>query len=335
MVTPLGLNAPSSIAAIRASLSAFAEIPWMIDQNGEPMIVGRLELLDDCFGLERLESLAIPAARECMQDYADRFSRLRLPALALSLPKWGDWSSTSTISAFLNNFEQGVGITFDAQRRKVFFGDRCSGMVALKTAFEWISRGEADFCLVGGVDSYIEAERLEEIDAAKRLHSSSNPHGFIPGEAAAFILIGRHDLRSRSDRSPQVIFRACAIEVEPHPFGSGQPCLAQGLTNSCREALSAMAIHEQIDWILCDMNGEPEWANEWAYAYIRSREKYVDPLNIWHPADCIGDVGAATGAVLSAIAFSCYKQMCAPGRNLLIWTAGDAPERAASLWVGG
>jgi hypothetical protein len=44
--TPVGRDAWSSAAAVRAGISAFAQHPYMIDTAGEPMQVARVPWLD-------------------------------------------------------------------------------------------------------------------------------------------------------------------------------------------------------------------------------------------------------------------------------------------------
>ena len=50
------------------------------------------------------------------------------------------------------------------------------------------------------------------------------------------------------------------------------------------------------------MNGEHHWAKEYGVAFIRNQASFQDPVRTEHPADCYGDVGAATGSVLIALA---------------------------------
>ena len=67
-----------------------------------------------------------------------------------------------------------------------------AGAMAVKAAWEAVRSGAAEFALAGGVDSYLEAETLEWLEANDQVHSAgpeNNPYGFIPGEAAGFVLL--------------------------------------------------------------------------------------------------------------------------------------------------
>ena len=50
------------------------------------------------------------------------------------------------------------------------------------------------------------------------------------------------------------------------------------------------------------MNGESHWAREWGVAFLRSRDAFVESHAMNHPADCFGDAGAASGALLAGLA---------------------------------
>ena len=66
------------------------------------------------------------------------------------------------------------------------------GILALEDACRRMARGEVQFCIVAGVDSYHDRETLEWLDAREQLKSERHTWGFIPGEAAAaFVLTTR------------------------------------------------------------------------------------------------------------------------------------------------
>jgi 3-oxoacyl-[acyl-carrier-protein] synthase-1 len=83
------------------------------------------------------------------------------------------------------------------------------------------------------------------------------------------------------------------------------------------------------DVVLCDLNGESYRATEWSYAMARTfRDGQAVPPLV-HPADCLGDVGAATGGVLLALAAAAMKKGLAPWKTALVWCSSDNGERAA------
>ena len=61
---------------------------------------------------------------------------------------------------------------------------------------------------------------------------------------------------------------------------------------------------------------------------LRVRKEEFD---IWHPADCIGEVGAAIVPVVLAVALAAARKNYAPGPGALCHFAGDNSERAAVI----
>src|SRR5690606_7316605 len=58
----------------------------------------------------------------------------------------------------------------------------------------------------------------------------------------------------------------------------------------------------KINRIYSTMNGEHYWAKEYGVAYLRNRDAFVDDVVLEHPADCYGDLGAASATALIALA---------------------------------
>ena len=196
-----------------------------------------------------------------------------------------------------------------------------------------ISTGLQEVVVVGGVESYYDIEALEWLDEAGRLHSEANIDGFVPGEAGAFIVLASRSAAHRFGLPVLGSILSSTVAHEPHPYISDHGvCIGQGLTESIRRTLDVPVSDAKVaDWTVCDLNGENFRAMEWMYAYVRTGPKHRDPLELWHPADCLGDLGAATGCVLLSIAIASWQRDYARGDRCLIWCSSDGPERAAVL----
>src|SRR5215472_12059338 len=69
-VTSIGLNAVSTAAAQRAGIAGHADHPFMIDRNGDPMVVARVPWgNEDMDGVARMVELAVPAARAAIAAF--------------------------------------------------------------------------------------------------------------------------------------------------------------------------------------------------------------------------------------------------------------------------
>src|SRR5438034_1365642 len=85
--TPLGRDAWSSAAAVRAGVSAFTEHPYMIDTAGQPMRAAIAPWLDpDLGGAARFEALLLPAIDLALEPVIDRQPASIRLAIALGLP---------------------------------------------------------------------------------------------------------------------------------------------------------------------------------------------------------------------------------------------------------
>jgi 3-oxoacyl-[acyl-carrier-protein] synthase-1 len=333
-VSPLGYSAPMTAASVRANLSRFRESRF-VDKVGQPVKMSAAEVLaDSSRGLDRLAALALPALQEAVAAVADDGSSAVLQNAAFCLgtasPRPG--FTTGSGRGLLERLATPLSICVRAEKRYAVAAGHASWLIAVERACQWIVSGAETFVLVGGVDSYYDAETLEWLDHTRRLHSDVNVDGFVPGEAAGFCLLTSIGTASRYGLTPLAVILAPAATREPYPMTSDGVCLGEGLTQALRKTLTAALVGGgKADWTLCDMNGESFRGTEWVYAYVRTGRQHRDPLEIWHPADCYGDVGAASGALLASLAIEAWRRNYARGDRALIWTASDGHERAAAV----
>jgi 3-oxoacyl-[acyl-carrier-protein] synthase-1 len=197
----------------------------------------------------------------------------------------------------------------------------------VEAALDEIGRG-AEAVLVGGIDTWFDADALEHLDLALRLHGPDTENGFIPGEGAGFLLLASPHRAPAAQRLGQVI--AAVVEPEPRPWGSDDPCLGEGITRAVRRACAAAGAEAApIPWALTDVNNERHRVDEWMCAVGRNHRSFTAELVHEQPLLKTGDLGAASTAVLLAIAATRWQTRCAPGSRALIVTSSDGPERGA------
>jgi len=82
--------------------------------------------------------------------------------------------------------------------------------------------------------------------------------------------------------------------------------------------------------VYADLNGEGLWAKEWGVTYLRAREHFVEEPQMEHPAENVGDIGAASGALMVEFAarglFEGYRQ-----GPVLVWCPSAREKRGAVL----
>ena len=77
-------------------------------------------------------------------------------------------------------------------------------------------------------------------------------------------------------------------------------------------------------------NGESFDAKLWGVAQLRHRDFFATDMILEHPADKYGDAGAATGALLLALAAQSVSDGSRAG-PALVWAASDFEPRACAL----
>jgi 3-oxoacyl-[acyl-carrier-protein] synthase-1 len=320
--TPLGLDCRSSAAAVRAGISAIADHPFMIDRFGQPMKVTRDPGLDEDWRcLRRVSALAAAAAQEALAGYrpATGLPEGLAEGLAVMLnlgePRPGlPAGSSAEVARHLR-----AALKLDAPIHHAMEG-HAGGIAAMEAADRLLDSGRAKAVLVGGAESYLDADTLEWLDSEERLHSENNIYGFCPGEGAAFILLAKHD----QDAAMEIA--ATGLGREANLRGTENICLGEGLG-----AAFAALRDGPADRIICDMNGERYRGNEYGFAALRSHTLFHDAADFEAPADCWGDVGAASAPLFACLAIEAEVRGYAKGPCTLIWASSARELRGAAL----
>nr|WP_297350218.1 hypothetical protein [uncultured Caldimonas sp.] len=327
--TPIGDTAAATLAAVRAGLCGFREHAFMTDSAGEPMRVAPVRrLVDQTQGVERYIAMLRPALDEALAVLPPT---CKVP-LALGLPPERPGRPPDLVVQL-------------QQRLAALYGDRLFPMIpfelghtaalhALLTACDGLRAGSIPVCLVAAVDSYLSAETLEWLDANEQLHGAgplNNAWGFIPGEAAAAMLLVGTDVRTRSALPVLGEIVAVGTGRETRLIKTESVCIGEGLTQAFRQALQHLPPGSRIDNVFCDMNGEPYRADEYGFSALRMREHFRDATAFAAPADCWGDVGAAGAVLHVAMAVACCAKGHGQGPYSLVWASSESGERAAAV----
>jgi 3-oxoacyl-[acyl-carrier-protein] synthase-1 len=245
-------------------------------------------------------------------------------ALLLALPAPDDAVVTWRLAeTFAGELSRRTGLVFKIARQNL--SGHAAGLEILAEASAILASGEAQSCLVAGVDSYLSEDRLAVLDEGYRLKSPRNVDGFCPGEAAAALLL--EGPRSRRGGVPKATIAAVGLGLEPEPMRSEKVSTGAGLVQALRGALPPEGSPE---FLLCDLNGESYRAFEWGIAQARLGARLVGLGRAVMPARSVGDVGAATGALLIATAVEAFERGWAPGEEALIFAASEGALRAAA-----
>jgi 3-oxoacyl-[acyl-carrier-protein] synthase-1 len=339
LLTPAGDSVEQSCATIRAGLSGMSEHAYYdalpVDpewEEEEPLRAAPVPTIEPTLdGPERLLELCLPPLRALVEKNGLRRRDLPSTALLLSLPQPDAATSTwGLASSFVAELGERAGLEGFASIA-VDQSGHASMFAALREAASLLRSEKVTRCLLLGVDSYLSEDRLDLLDQAYRLKSSRAVDGFIPGEAAVAMMVELHDPRRPPASPPWALLSDPGLAVEPETIASEKASTGRGLGEALRAALASRPADEAVRWVLCDLNGESYRAFEWGVVQTRMASRFGAIASLNHPAESIGDVGAATGGVLIACAARAFARGYAPGRSALCFTSSEQGLRGALL----
>lgn len=331
--TPVGRCAWSSAAAVRGGISGFGQHPYMIDTAGEPMRVARAPWLDiGVTGVDRFEALLFPAIDQALEPILARPQVALNIAIALGLPAPRPGLPEDLPKELIRRCARKHSGTFRAAAS--FPVGHAGGLIALDAAARKLAKGELDACVVAGVDSYIEPETLEWLEASDQLHGAgplNNAWGFIPGEAAGSVLLMGGEAIRRLQLEPLAQVLGVGTGFEPKRIKTEAVCIGEGLTETFRIALANLPDGARVTDVYCDMNGEPYRADEYGFTCLRTKEAFAAVSEFVAPADCWGDVAAAGGPLHVGLAVVAGAKSYANGAHAFVWASSEGGERGAAM----
>jgi 3-oxoacyl-[acyl-carrier-protein] synthase-1 len=332
--TPVGLQAARAAAAVRAGITGLGEHPFMIDQVGDPM-PGALDARLDAvmMGPERLLSLAETALREACASLTreSRGPRLRLPVY-LGLPEPRPGFTEQDAEAVRSGLSGLEGLPIEISEVNVSTEGHAAGLSTLATATGQIQQGAFEVCLVGGVDSYFQPDTMEWLDENRQLAGTVSRSGFVPGEGAGFCLLMAERACKQLGLSALARVLAVAKGKETKLIKTSDICLGEGLTTTVKDVVSGLSLpDEMITDIICDVNGERYRGEEWGFVCLRLPQYFDDPSAYCSPAECWGDMGAASGPLFAMLAYQAAVRGYAKGPRTLLWASSESGLRAAAV----
>jgi 3-oxoacyl-[acyl-carrier-protein] synthase-1 len=325
MVTALGLTASASCAAMRSRIAAFTEVPYL-DVRGEPIIGAPvLAVKSRRKGRERLLDLAVPALRECLEASAAQPDGSA--ALLLGLGQGaGAAEAAADPAGFLGELEVRSKSRFSADSRLVI-GGSSSVASGIKLARSLLRENRASCCIVGAVDSLLDAPTLRQLELSRRLKKETNPDGIIPGEAACFTAW----MVRPAMRGPHLQVSGAGVCSGPRTAGAND-LPGSALTSAMEEAFAEAETRDgDVSWEITDLTGEHELFIEHAVAMARV---FTDPqprVHCWHQAMSLGTVGAAAGVCSVAWADAAVAKGYAPGSYVLCTASAETAWKSSVL----
>jgi len=328
--SPLGFSAAASAAAVRGAISAVSIHPAFLDKVGEPINMARDADLDpDVDIAARMEAMLASAIADACADmlparaWATTQCWIGLPELRPGLPS----DLASLISSALERASPATPSAI-----KVLPRGHASGLMALQVAAQKIAAGEMELCIAAGVDSYHDVATLQWLDESGLVMSAENRNGFAPSEAAGACLVASRTVARRYGLPILARIVAATTAFEPKSIRSSEICIGEGLTVALQGVISSLRLPDQaITAMYCDLNGERYRNEEFVYTLLRVQEGFVDAHDYLSPADCWGDVGAASGPLFASLAVAASERGYAKGPYPVLWAGSESGHRTAVL----
>jgi len=322
LVTSVGQTAAACGCAFRAKVANPSETAF-VDAHGAWIMAHQVSLVPPSSGLTKLAKMAALAIDEALQGL-DRARWPQLPMLLCVAEADRPGRLAGLDEVLMDQIQRELGTSFAPASALVPHG-RVSTAVALAQARSLLETGKAPGVLIVSVDSLISRPSLSHYERADRLLTEANSNGFMPGEGAGALWVGRVE-----GGRPQVVCTGLGFGLEQAHIDSEEPLRAEGLSQAIKASLNdaGRQLHE-MDFRITDNAGEQYYFKEAALALARMLRHPKEVFDLWHPAECTGELGAVSGAAVIVAAREACLKGYAPGHHILSHWANDAGQRAA------
>lgn len=299
LITPVGANLATSIAALNAQVSAYEGSSFLAGEHMQPAVfcsvpdealTPLVDSINAQKGLTTRHRRLIRLSAQALQGFAPLASPQFPLVLLLATAENTDENVPLNANTFFNLVERQTGIPINSESSQLFPMGRAGIFYALAQAFALLAQSPHIPILIGGVDSGWDMRYLQHLHQTGRLKTSAGEYdAFAPAEAAGFILVKPYEA---GNLLPRVSYPG--LSAEPGHRYSDDPFRGDGLSQAINAAL--MHVEHPVQSLISSMNGESLWAKELGIAQLRNQKK-LQVKHLLHPADCIGDCGAAFGAI--------------------------------------
>lgn len=323
LVSSVGLSAPAACAAIRAGLTNPVETRY-VDSDGAWIMAHEVPLESAWGGRAKLLRMVARAIEECLADIP-REDWANIPLILCVAERSRPGRVAGLDDELFAELQQQLQVEFAPSSLIVPQG-RVSIGSALLRARDLVAGASGSHVLIAATDSLLRWPTLRALLSSERLLTPSNSNGFMPGEGSGAVLV------RAAEPSDPLICAGIGHATELAHINSEEPLRGDGLARAIKTALgeAELQMHE-VDFRITDISGEQYYFKEAALALSRVLRVRKTGLDIWHPAECIGEGGAFAGVAMLAVADASLRKNYARGPTVLLHAANDAGERTAMI----
>lgn len=337
VVSSLGLTAPATFAALRGGVDAYSQTHFL-DQAHVPIsgaviprdVLGLPNEVDGAIqgGDEKLTEMVRSAVVECATGVS-----LGKTALLIVGPEEERTVFSRGMDACFSACEKALETQFHEGSRA--FSSGSPGLSeALITARDLLQSRQVKSVLLVGVDSLLSTGDMHEGILDGRILSWGTSDGYIPGEAAACVLLTRPS--DRAENAPPCVFvSGIGAGTESRTLHEKKRSTGVGLAAAIKQALSQAGVGAHDVYLrYADVTAEPYFFEEASYAWSRLLRAPSPPgYKMVTPVTRLGHVGAAIGPLLLALIVDEVRRGYRPQPIALIHLSTPGSARAAVLTV--
>jgi len=328
MMSSLGFGAEANCAAMRLNYDGLNTSNFEQPSTGKMLLGATIE--SDSRGANRLAEFAQAAIADALQDQDSTPQSIQpIVCMADGRAQFTSAQTPAKLHAILS------------KNQPECFTDEWAfmpkGPVGLIRAFErardLLYQTGIDSVMIIAVDSLLNNTSISHFLAGERIPGcrlliDKNPDGFIPGEAAAALLISK----PTTEHEPQLLCEGLGLGTEPAPLDSGELSRADGMVQAVEHAVQeAGRTVATVNYRMSNVSGEKYFFEEDTLMLYRTCRPVVEDHPVWHIADSVGETGAAAGAIMLCVVYWASIKGYAPGFSCLLCLSSASAARGAMV----
>lgn len=299
-----------------------------MDSGGEWIMGCEVPLEQSWRGRTKLVKMATAAIQECLSGN-QKIVPEATPLLLCLSEKERSGRVFDDDNQFFLDLQQELKLQFHPKSRVIAQG-HVAIAVALKHARELIQELKVPQVLIAATDSLLVGPTLAYFENKERLLTSQNSNGFIPGEGAAALVVEP----VTANQGNRLVCVGLGFGVEQAHIDSDEPLRADGLTAAIRESLTDAGHGESLlEFKITDIAGEQYHFKEASLAFSRLDRTKRQEFDIWHPADCVGEVGVVVGVVMITVLKAACEKSYTKGHHILAHVGNGDGKRASMIFA--
>ncbi|MDQ1818144.1 hypothetical protein RBA41_33080 [Massilia sp. CCM 9210] len=286
-------------------------------------------------GVERLSSMLASAVTEALDNAEHLGPNPQAECLEILLvPQWLASEGCAQLSAMLSSWIAPYPVWSGRSRERMIIQAGATGAwLALEHAYRALGQNRRlQHVMIAAVDSACESAVLRHAADADWLLRPGNSQGYIPGEAAACVLLER--IRNVTDISTDdfALHRPALVQAPARLWPGADQADASPLCKALSGALASSGMGAtNISHLESEMDGSDWRARIESTALNRVIFTETSALPQWRPATLLGQVGTAGGVIAWLLPAMLHRQRIDRVNTVLNWSIEPTGEIAACV----